>query len=208
MRFSSVPPHASRLTPHGFTLLELIVVLGIFGVVSVLAYGGLNSVLQTRVGVQRALDRTVAMQKAYLRLRNDFQQLRDRTARNGFGESDPALMLTSDGRVEFTRGGWRNPLSQPRSSLERVSYRLDEKNRLLRESWRVLDRAQDSALVETPVLEDVESLEWRFLDKNREWQSAWPSAGLLASPDVKAPIAVELTLQTKDWGELKFLFAK
>ena len=197
-----------KRTTRGFTLLELIVVLGIFGVVSVLAYGGLNSVLQTRVGVQRALDRTVAMQKAYLRLRNDFQQLRDRTVRNGFGEIDPALMLTPDGRVEFTRGGWRNPLSQPRSSLERVSYRLDEKNRLLRESWRVLDRAQDSALVETPVLEDVEDLEWRFLDQNREWQTAWPTAGIPASPTVKVPIAVELTLQTKDWGELKFLFAK
>lgn len=193
---------------HGFTLLELIVVLGIFGVLSVMAYGGLNSVLQQRAGVQKALDRTVAMQKAYLRLRNDFQQLRDRPARNGFGEKDPALMLTSDGRVEFTRGGWRNPLSQPRSSLERVSYRLDEKNRLLRESWRVLDRAQDSALVEIPVLEDVEDIEWRFLDDKLEWKSAWPAPGSAAGASAIPPRAVELILQTKDWGELKFVFAK
>ena len=202
-----------RARAGGFTLLELVVVLGIFAVLSVLAYGGLNSVLTARDGVQRALDRTAAMQKAYMRLRNDFQQLRERPARDGFGQPQPALMMTPDERVEFTRGGWRNPLSQPRSSLERVSYRLDEDDRLLRASWRVLDRAQDSAIVETPLLEKVERMEWRFLDAASEWQTAWPSlkAPVAAAPGTvpaTLPRAVELTLTTKDWGEIKFLFAR
>ncbi len=196
----------------GFTLIELVVVLGIFAVLSVLAYGGLNSVLKARVSVERALDRTVAMQKAYLRLRNDFQQLRDRPARDGYGDAQPALLVTPDERVEFTRGGWRNPLSQARSTQERVSYRLDEDNRLLRSSWRVLDRAQDSALVEIPLLENVEAMEWRFLDASRQWQTAWPSTdvspGPPAGPAATLPLAVELTLRTKDWGELRFLFPK
>lgn len=198
---------------RGFTLLELIVVLGIFAVLSVLAYGGLNSVLETRKGVERALERTAAMQKTYLRLRNDFQQLRDRPVRDRFGGpvNDPALLLSPDGVVELTRGGWRNPLSQPRSSMERVAYRLDEDDRLIRASWRVLDRAQDSAVVETPLLENVENLRWRFLDSAREWQAAWPPLNVAApaSPATAAsssPLAVELTMTTRDWGEIKFLF--
>lgn len=202
----------SRARATGFTLLELIVVLGIFAVLSVLAYGGLNSVLTARDSVQRALDRTAAMQKAYLRLRNDFQQLRDRPARDGFGDRQPALWVTPDRRVEFTRGGWRNPLSQPRSSLERVSYHLDDKDRLLRSSWRVLDRAQDSMVVETALLEKVDRIEWRFLDRAREWQTEWPPLSTGAPPAAGAspaplPRAVELTVTTQDWGELKFLFA-
>lgn len=197
---------------NGFTLLELIVVLGIFAVLSVLAYGGLRSVLTARDSVQHALDRTVAMQKTYLRLRNDFQQLRERPARDGFGEPQPALLVTPDRRVEFTRGGWRNPLSQPRSSLERVSYRLDEDDRLLRSSWRVLDRAQDSAVIETALLDKVEEIEWRFLDNSSEWQTVWPPLSTAAAAPGAGPPplprAVELTLTTQDWGEIKFLFAK
>lgn len=192
----------------GFTLLELIVVLGIFAVLSVLAYGGLNSVLETRKGVERALDRTAAMQKTYLRLRNDFQQLRDRSVRDRFGGplNEPALLITPDGAVEFTRGGWRNPLSQPRSTQERVAYRLDQDDRLLRVSWRVLDRAQDSAAVETVLLENVEDIEWRFLDAARQWQTIWPPPNTGAAPAL--PLAVELTLTTEDWDEIKFLFAR
>jgi general secretion pathway protein J len=204
LTLNPAPPQA------GFTLLELVVVLGIFAVVSIMAYGGLGSVLTLRDNVERSLDRTVALQRAYLRLRNDFQQLRARPARDGYGETQPALVTQLDGRTEFTRGGWRNPLQQPRSSLERVAYRLDEKNRLLRESWRVLDRAQDSVLVETPLLENVEELSWRFLDRNRQWQTRWPPLEFGGSGPAMAqappPLAVELTVRSRDWGELTFLF--
>lgn len=193
----------------GFTLLELLVVLAIFSMVSLLAYGGLNSVLNTRATVAAALDRTVAMQKAYLRLRDDLQQLRHRPVRNAYGtESEPALVLAFDGRVEFTRGGWRNPLGHARSTLERVSYRVDEDNRLLRESWRVLDRAPASEPVRVPLLDRVRRMEWRFMGPDNQWQSEWPplSAGSVPAAEVPPPRAVELMLETEDWGELRLVF--
>lgn len=192
----------------GFTLLELLVVLGIFSVVSLLAYGGLNSVLTSRATVEAALDRTTAMQKAYLRLRDDFQQLRNRPVRNAYGtDFEPALFLSFDKRVEFTRGGWRNPLSHPRSTMERVSYRLDADDRLLRESWRVLDRAPASEPVSVPLLDRVRRAEWRFLDAQGQWQEEWPPLSQAAAPaEVPPPRAVELLLETEDWGELRFVF--
>lgn len=191
----------------GFTLIELIVVLGIFAVLSVMAYGGLNSVLDTRRAVERSLERTVALQKAYLRLRDDFQQVRDRPARDGFGDPKPALLTFDDGTLEFTRAGWRNPLGQPRPSLQRVAYRLDEEKRqLLRLHWIVLDRAPDSEPVETALLDDVERVDWRFLDDRQEWYGAWPPT--IAAPGAKVPLphAVELVVTTRDVGELRFLF--
>lgn len=195
---------------RGFTLLELIVALGIFGVLAAMAYGGLNSALGSRTIVEQKLQRTVDMQKAYLRLREDLQQMRDRTARDEFGESQPALRTVPDGRVEFTRGGWRNPLTQPRSTLERLSYTLDEKeHRLLRQSWRVLDPSQESARTETVVLEGVDALEWRFLSINSEWQAVWPppqDETELDTPSSVLPRAVEVKLETRDWGELTWLF--
>lgn len=191
----------------GFTLLELVVVLGIFAVLSVMAYGGLGSVLTMREQVASSFERTAALQKGYLRLRNDLQQLRARPARDGYGESQPALLALAGDGVEFTRGGWRNPLSHPRPALERVSYRLDDKRRLLRESWRVLDRAQDSERTEVAVLEQVEEARWRFLEDN-QWHDTWPKPSLRTdSGEAPPPRAVEVTLTLVDLGEVRWLFS-
>ena len=195
---------------RGFTLLELLVVLVIFAVLSVLAYGGLGSVLTMRSQVAQALERTNALQKGYLRLRNDFQQLRARPIRDDYGMVQPALLVRHDGSVEFTRSGWRNPLNLPRAALERVAYRVED-GRLLRSSWRVLDRGQNTEPAEVVVLDQVEEAAWRFLDAKREWQASWPeAAGLLNANPAEPPPppqAVELTLQLKDLGEVRYLFA-
>jgi len=194
---------------RGFTLLELVVVIAIFGVMSVMAYGGLASVLDSRARVETALNRTAALQKAYLRLRNDFQQVESRPIRNEFGQGQPAFIASPElARTEFTRGGWRNPLGHERSTFERVSYRLDDR-KLLRETWRVLDRAQDSAPVKTELLDGLKELRWRFLDAGRQWQTRWPadlSQTAEASVGAAPPQAVEITLVTEDSGELVFLF--
>ncbi|HUR41622.1 MAG TPA: type II secretion system minor pseudopilin GspJ [Verrucomicrobiae bacterium] len=199
-----------KKTRGGFTLLELVVVLAIFSVLAVLAYGGLNTVLTLRTRVAQALERTAALQKGYVRLRNDFQQLRARPARDGFGATQAALLLRSDGGVEFTRSGWRNPLSQPRAALERVAYRLDDEGRLLRESWRVLDRAQDSEPASVAVIDKVEEARWRFLDADLQWRDRWPvdpaTPGQAVAGSEPPPLAVELTLELKDLGEVRLLF--
>jgi len=198
---------STRRLGTGFTLIEVIVVLLIFAIVAMLAYGGLDAVLKARAHVMASLERTASLQRAYVRLRNDLQQLRARSARDGYGEPQGALTVLPDGAVEFTRSGWRNPLGQPRSALERVAYRLDDDSRLVRVSWRALDRAQDAAPAEVVVLEQVEEVRWRFL-QGTEWADAWPPAGTAGAATLdEVPRAVELTLTLKDLGEVRLLFS-
>lgn len=193
---------------RGFTLLELIVVIGIFGVLSAMAYGGLNSVMKSRRHVEDALERTAELQKAYLRLRNDFQQTQNRPIRDAFGDTEPAFATDREDRVLFTRGGWQNPSNIARSTLQRVTYRYDaDKKTLIRGSYRVLDAAQDAQPIEVVLLTQVEDVQWRFLSVSREWFKLWPPQNSVAPANAVAPPqAVELTLRLTDTGELRFLF--
>lgn len=208
----------NRVHPRGFTLIELLVALAVFAVMSAMAYGGLNSVIEARTQIDAALERSQRLQQAVYRLQSDLEQTAARAIRDQFGDARPALAGDPDAGLVFTRLGWRNPLGEPRSHLQRVHYRLDEEDRLVRSHWRVLDRAQDSVPVDTVLLEDVERLEWRFMTGNREWQDRWPPLAEGGSPrqatpgapteqHTRLPLAVELRLTTDDRGEIRQLFA-
>lgn len=197
----------------GFTLIELMVALAVFTVMSTMAYSGLASVLEARENVDQSLENTADIQGAVHRIQTDLEQAVARSIRDGFGDPQPALTGVPDQGLQLTRNGWRNPLSEPRSHLQRVAYRIDEEDRLMRLHWRVVDRAQDSAPVESVLLEEVDDLEWRFLNQEREWVDAWPPAAASAAPGGAAtgatttlPRAVELRLETPTWGELRYLF--
>jgi len=207
-----------RLRQAGFTLLELIVVIGIFALMAAMAYGGLSVVLHTRTRVETALADTAALQKAYWIMRDDFQNAVPRSVLDNDNQRRYALQYTGiDRRVSLTRAGWPNPLDLPRSTLRRLSYFYDDgKRRLVRRTWPVLDRAPRTAPVDTTVLEHVQSMRWRFLDGNGRWQEQWPTASVLqtvagaVSPTTGSqpppPRAVELTLEVKHWGRLRWLF--
>lgn len=197
---------------RGFTLLELIIVLAVFGVFSAMAYGGLNYVLTTRKVIEAQLARTAEWQKAFQRVRNDLELAVPRPARDGFGQPQAAFHFETFGaRIELTRAGWRNPLSLPRASLERVVYRYDDRSReLLRETWRVLDRASEDEPQKLVLLSQIDDARWRFLDSNRQWHDRWPpastsSASSTATGSSLLPKAMELSLESKDFGKVVWL---
>lgn len=197
---------------RGFTLVELLVALAVFGIMAAMAYGGLTSVIDTREGIDRSLARTQALQTALFRMQNDLEQTVSRPIRDAYGDPQPAMVGSADTGIVFTRIGWYNPLQVPRSDMQRVGYRIDEDDSLIRVHWSVLDQAQDSAPIEQTMLENVDTIEWRYLDANREWVDRWPpqsAAGSLATsqdPDAPLPIAVELRLDTDHWQDIRFLF--
>lgn len=213
-----------RRRQTGFTLIELLIAIAIFVVMAAMAYGGLSSILSARETVTAALDRSKTLQMSVWRMRRDIEQIVGRPIRDSFGDSQPAIVGGPDFGLQFTRNGWRNPLGDRRSNLQRVAYRIDEDNNLVRAHWRVLDRAQDSTPVESTLFEDVSNLEWRFLNADREWQDRWPAnaapsalastgrnvarsaAAGVPAPTSDPPLAIELRVTTPSWGDLRLLF--
>ena len=192
---------------RGFTLLELLVALAIFAVLATVTYGGLVTVLTQRAAVEQQAARLQDLQRSYRLLGRELAQFSARGIRDAYGDVQPSLQLGGQAPgLEFTQGGWLNPLGRPRAELQRVRYVLDQ-DRLLRFSWQVLDRAQDSEPLEQVLIEGVRSLQVRLLDEANEWHEQWPPAALLPGQVAPAaPRAAEVVLELDDLGELRWLF--
>lgn len=189
----------------GFTLLELLVALAIFSLLAAMAYGGLNRVLAQRAGTQEEADRLGSLQKIYLLMQRDLEQVVPRPVRDEYGTELPPLL--GGEMLQLTRGGWRNPLGLARSTLQRVGY-VYEDEQLVRYTWLVLDRAQDSQPVRQPLTSDITQMDLRYLD-NDGWKTSWSGADAAVLPGVPVtdlPKAVEVTLEHKQLGKLVWLF--
>jgi general secretion pathway protein J len=195
-----------RYFSSGFTLLEMLVALAIFGLIAVMAYGGLSAVLNQQAQTEAAADRLSEIQKTYLIMQRDIEQMVLRPVRDEFGD-EQAPLIGGDS-LRFTRGGWSNPVGYPRSSLQRVGYDYEEQQ-LKRYSWAVLDRAQDSEPLEQPLLDQVEGMQIRYLAANDEWQEQWPAAiaaGNTEEQPAELPKAVEVTIEHAEFGPLVWFF--
>lgn len=189
---------------QGFTLLELLVALSIFSILSVMAYGGLQTVISSKQSSQQAANRIAEIQLVMMRISNDLRQAVSRKVRNEYGDFVYAMQSANNGEqtMAWTRAGYRNPAHLKRSNIQRVAYKL-EQQKLIRITWPVLDLAQDTKAMESEVLSDVELIEWRFLNNDGEWGSVWPEEGKEELSSL--PQAIEINLELQDWGTIRRL---
>ena len=199
----------------GFTLLEVLIAITITAVIGLGSWQLLNTAIRAYELSQTNLQSLSQLQRAQLNISRDFTQLVPRAIRDEYGDYQSALK-TEDGfyLVELTRAGWRNPLQERRSELQRVAYELSD-GELLRHHWKVLDRAQDSEPVTRRLLSDVESITVSFLNSSRAWIDEWPPTDLNTNDDqvedlmkeyAELPLAVRITLVHPRFGEVTRLF--
>lgn len=194
---------------RGFTLLELMVAIGIFALVSAIAYGSLTRILADRERLEQEHEFWSALSLTFARLQDDLSQARGRTVRDVIGVTLPAFLgQPTDTRanaapsLEFTRGGVITFDSGPRSDLQRIGYRLED-GTLKRIVWPVLDRAPQSVPQEVPLLKNVEEFSVRFFSSSGVWLDLWPGEGA-GAPLPPAGVEVKLTLTGR--GEFTRLF--
>lgn len=198
----------STARSSGFTLVEVMVALAIFGMLAAFAYGTLGQTLANAEILTDRMARLQSVQRTVRYLTEDFMQLAPRPVREDLGENlGPALHtnVQSDFAVELTHGGWSNPATLPRGTLQRVAYRLEE-GELVRYHWPVLDRTLSNEPAGRVLLDEVDSILFRFMQDNGDWTEKWPPEnrpGLLGSR--QRPRAVEITLVLADETEIRRL---
>jgi len=192
---------------NGFTLIELLIAVSIFAVLATIAYSGLDAVLKTREHTEKIANRLSDLQIALTIIQRDIEQATNRSVRDEFGDNREAFLGNNEsgGYVEFTKNGYTNPLKRTRSSLQRVSYHFSE-GELIRSTWPVLDAPQGMVPNGATALTNLTNVSFRYLNSNNKWQQNWPEESIDKTPQPALPIAVELVLEYKEWGEIKRLF--
>ncbi|HZW60262.1 MAG TPA: type II secretion system minor pseudopilin GspJ [Woeseiaceae bacterium] len=199
---------STRRERAGFTLIEVLVALAVFAILSALAYGTLNQTLASADILGDRMQRLKDIQRAVQQLDQDFMQLTPRPVRQELGESlKPALQtdILSGFSLELTRAGWNNPSRVPRGTLQRVAYRLED-DKLRRYYWSVLDRTLSNEPTVMTLLDGVQSIEFRFMLDNGAYSPQWPPENRPGPLGLRErPRAVEILLTLANQDEIRRL---
>lgn len=164
---------------QGFTLVEVMVALGIFALVGTACYQFLHSMAVSRGALEQVSDYRLKLARALVVIEQDMRHLIPRSVRIANTPERAAAFSTESGSLlEFSRGGFSEGGSIYRDGARRVSYQLREEEgvtSLYRIVFSVMDRSEDSAYYEQQLLGGVRNVGLRFMDDKGRWVTSWPS---------------------------------
>ena len=184
----------------GFTLIEMLIALVIFGMITAAGVTLLTLTVRTQEMSERVLDTVGALRRTDALLNADLAQAAPRIRRNGDGQPVPAFTggTGSDALLmAFVRRGWEDETAF-RSSLQRVEYRIRE-GRL--ERWRYDAVDGEGRPVAMPLLERVRSVRLRYRERDGAWRDRWDP-----TDPARLPTAVELVSDSEGQGQVRQLF--
>ena len=190
---------------RGFTLLEMLVALAVFAVLGLMSSQMVNRVLDVhKIAIARG-ERLGELQRGMQMMQRDVLEVAPRSVRDEMGDALPKLRIGTDLALELTRNGWRNPLGQRRSELQRVAY-VARDDILYRYYWNVLDRAEDTKPVIQELLHDVSSVEVSAIDAGGNEHAFWPIAGDGDSDPSTKLAAIQVRITVAPFGEITRLW--
>jgi len=191
----------------GFTLIEVLLAMGITTFVALLAYSGLNASITAAESQQLQAQQIVDIQLPLTVLERDIRNAVARPIRDEYDDRVEALVggAFNDYLLVLTRRGWDNPRELSRGELQRVRYQLLD-DVLWRESWSVLDRVSEEAgRQRTRLLQGVRAIEITFLDSASSGASRSPLGGeWLDEWDIpqRLPAAIKIQFDVEGFGEV------
>lgn len=201
----SNPNRTDKKSIKGFTLLEVLVAIMIFAMMSLAAYQVLQGVLRSSEISKIHSERLTELQRAMLIIEQDFTQIVARKSRQEGVDTEELRALTmenglfssQDQGIEFNRLGWTNPLNLlPRSNILRVRYRLRD-GQLQRLYFLYPDTVSGQQPEVQVLLKDIEKLSFRFWDNG--WKESW-------LPAERLPQGIEINFTSKYFANIRRVF--
>ena len=182
----------------GFTLVEMLIALTIFGMLTAAGVALLTVTARTQQTSDRLLAELGDLRAIQALMTADLAQAAPRIHRGRDGRRLPAFAATAEPvTMSLVRAGWEGG-GASQSTLQRVEYRLLD-GRLERLSFVQVDGTEESVAV--TLLDGISQLRLRYRDQEGAWHGAWaPTDG------IQLPRAVELMTDSEAHGVVRQLF--
>jgi general secretion pathway protein J len=198
-----------RLRTRGFTLIEVLVALAIFAVMSAAAYRALDVLVTGRSQVEASTAQVQAVAQTIARIERDAQALLPRSRISESGIREPALHAPQFSSViAWTRAGFAGEADGSSAQApQRVGYRL-KGGTLEYLLWSRLDASPRLEPEATALLTQVQSVRWRFWSNRTGWVEQWPVVSIQSTQLtqtqsnalIELPSAIEVTV-TRNNGD-------
>ena len=181
---------------RGFTLVEMLIALAIFGMITAAGVTLLGLAARTQESADARLAEVGALRRLSALMTADLALATPRIHRDAAGAPQAAFAGASGEQSEalllFARAG------DEERGAARDGWRLRER-RLERLAFARLDGAAPAVAI--PVVDGVTSARLRYRDREGDWRDAWDP-----TDPTQLPRALALDLATDDHGEVRLLF--
>ena len=187
----------------GFTLLEVVVAVAIFALITAITFPALMQFLEARERIEERNQQILAIQKVFLFLQKDLRYTLGRKLKNDYGDESKYDFDAGSAGDHLLRIVTLYPdiniggLSIPRS----VAWKIEDGN-LVRIQWPVLEPYVETQAFKQIMLNEVQNVDLKFAKIDNEqlkWLSSW-------SETEGIPRAVEVILTTKNEQEYRRIF--
>ena len=190
-----------RSTEQGFTLIEMMIALLIFGLLASAGVALLTFSVRAQSATAARLDDIAAFGRLSSALSADLAQASDRSVRDEDGTPVPAFIGASGSvgtpMLHLVRSGWTNLDDAPRSGQQKVEYRLNGEV-LERIAYPMLDGA--TPLAPAALLRSVRSVDLRYRIAGA-WADRWEPRPGIALPD-----ALEMVVTRTDGKRFRSVY--
>lgn len=194
-----------KRSQQGFTLVEIMVAVAVFAMLGLASSVTVTQMMRTKEQSEDVLTQLQHLQTAMFTIERDIRAMVKRP------NLTERLLIAEQNNLAFVRNGWLNPAGMlPRSQLQPIVYSLRDEQ-LVREHFYFVDVSLSAEPIQRVILDGVSEMKVRFYlkpqpDANAQvaqrggaWVERWEFPNAL-------PHALEITLQTKRWGELQRVF--
>ena len=194
-------------TTHGYTLLEIMVALAVFAILSTITAATMIHSFDIRARVNIQSDQLNATQVALTLIARDIEQMVDRPVIGTEMHLFPAFIGASK-YIEFTRGGAVNPEAvEHRSTLKRIALICGE-TKLIRRTWDRLDAPTRKSYQDKILLDNLKTCSFAYLNHFQKILPEWRNEDVLEHQKQETlPTAVQFNLTLQTWGNMSLLFS-
>jgi general secretion pathway protein J len=186
---------------RGFTLLEILIALFIFTLLSFMLISALRTVINAESRAEAKALRLRQLQMTFLLMSRDIEQALDRPIINADGKTEAGFVGKKNG-FQFTHTGFANTTGVARrSSLQRTGYLWNE-SVVYRRTWPVLDQAPETKEQRRPLLMNVTEAQFQYLDNEGHFKDKWPIDE--ANPSLPRGVRIHFTIA--QWGKITQLY--